>query len=246
MEATRTHQIKIDCAYCPVRHRAVCASCVDNEIELLNEIKQYRSFEAGQSIALQGEKNDFVASVVVGVATLTSSLEDGRTQVVGLLLPSDFLGRPGRETVAHDVTATTDVTLCCFQKKPFEKLLAETPHLHERLLAMSLDELDAAREWMLLLGRKTAREKVSSFLLMFARRSENPDAILPEETVRIDLPLSREIVANYLGLTVETVSRQMTALRKGGVIEMDGARTILIQDADALARAADGIADRLT
>ena len=238
MEASSTQKFKIDCAYCPVRHRAVCASCQGEEIDKLNEIKHYRSYEAGQPIAMQGEKNDFVASLVSGVATLTSSMEDGRTQVVGLLLPSDFLGRPGRETVAHDVVASTDVTLCCFQKKPFEKLLIDVPHLRERLLEISLDELDAAREWMLLLGRKTAREKVASFLSLVVRRTENPEAKALGTPAKIELPLSREVMANFLGLTIETVSRQMTALRKDGVIELEGARTILIKDADALAELA--------
>ena len=238
MESSSTHKFKIDCAYCPVRHRAVCASCNGEEIEKLNEIKQYRSYEAGQPIAMQGEKNDFVASLVSGVATLTSSMEDGRTQVVGLLLPSDFLGRPGRETVAHDVTASTDVTLCCFQKKPFEDLLNEVPHLRERLLDISLDELDAAREWMLLLGRKTAREKVASFLSLVVRRTEHPEAKALGTSTKIELPLSREAMANYLGLTIETVSRQVTALRKDGVIGLEGARTILIHDANALAEVA--------
>lgn len=238
MEATATQKIKIDCTYCPVRHRAVCARCVGDEIDRLNEIKYYKSFEAGQSVAFQGEKNDFVASVVSGVATLTSALEDGRTQVVGLLLPSDFMGRPGRETIAHDIVATTDLTLCCFQKHPFETLLEELPHLNQRLLEMSLDELDAAREWMVLLGRKTAREKVASFVLMVLRRSENPEAKSLGGDNRIELPLSREVVANFLGLTIETVSRQMTALRKDGVIDLEGARTILINDSAKLADAA--------
>lgn len=238
MEAPSIHKLKIDCTYCPVRHRAVCSGCQGDEIELLNEIKIYRSFSAGQPIAMQGERNEYVASLVSGVATLTSSLEDGRTQVVGLLLPSDFVGRPGRDTVAHDVTATTDVVLCSFQKKPFEDLLIKLPHLHERLLEMSLDELDAAREWMLLLGRKTAREKVASFLSLVVRRTENPEAKALGTPAKIELPLSREMMANFLGLTIETVSRQITALRKDGVIGLDGARTIEIHNKDALASAA--------
>ncbi|NNE89194.1 MAG: Crp/Fnr family transcriptional regulator [Silicimonas sp.] len=241
MNSPSATQFKIDCTYCPVRHRAICARCEGDEIERLNDIKHYRSYEPGQTIAFQGEKSEIVASVVSGVATLTTSLEDGRTQVVGLLLPSDFMGRPGRETIAHDVVAATDVTLCCFQKHPFEKLLEEIPHLNQRMLEMALDELDAAREWMLLLGRKSAREKVASFLLLIARRSGNPEAKSLGSESKIELPLSREVVANYLGLTIETVSRQLTILRKDGVIDLEGARTILIPEGAALAEAAGAI-----
>jgi len=91
-------------------------------------------------------------------------MEDGRRQMVGLLLPSDFVGRPGRQTAPFDVVAATEVVLCRFQKTPFESLLTTTPSVGARLLEMTLDELDSAREWMLLLGRKTAREKIASVL----------------------------------------------------------------------------------
>ena len=102
-----------ECADCPIRHRAVCSRCETDELVLLEEIKYYRTFEAGQTIAWTGDKLDFVATVVSGIATLSQTLEDGRTQMVGLLLPSDFMGRPGREMASYDVTATTDVVMCC-------------------------------------------------------------------------------------------------------------------------------------
>jgi CRP/FNR family transcriptional regulator len=84
-----------ECADCPIRHRAVCARCETDELEKLEAIKYYRSYEAGQTIVWAGDSMDFVASVVRGVASLTQTMEDGRRQMVGLLLPSDFLGRPG-------------------------------------------------------------------------------------------------------------------------------------------------------
>lgn len=143
-----------NCESCPIRHRAVCARCEKDELERLEEIKYYRSYEAGQPVVWAGDDMDFVASVVTGIATLSQTMEDGRTQMVGLLLPSDFLGRPGRVIAPYDVTANSDLMLCCFRRKPFEKMMHETPHIGQRLLEMTLDELDAAREWMLILGRK--------------------------------------------------------------------------------------------
>ncbi|GGE50241.1 transcriptional activator protein FnrL [Actibacterium pelagium] len=201
----------------------------------LDSIKYYRTFEAGQTVVWSGDQMDFVASVVDGIATLSQTMEDGRTQMVGLLLPSDFVGRPGREEAAYDVTATTKLTMCCFRKGPFEKLMVTTPHIAQRLLEMTLDELDAAREWMLLLGRKTAREKIASLLSIIARRNANinaPGGGLPGVT--FDLPLTREAMADYLGLTLETVSRQISALKKDGVIHLEGKRTVTIPDFDRL------------
>ncbi len=224
----------VQCGDCPIRHRAVCARCEGDELSKLEEIKYYRSFEAGQPIIWSGDKMDFVGSVVSGIATLTQTMEDGRRQMVGLLLPSDFVGRPGRDRAAYDVVATTDLVMCCFRKKPFEDVMLSTPNVGQRLLEMTLDELDAAREWMLVLGRKTAREKIASLIAIIARR----DAALKlrDQTgmVSVDLPLTREAMSEYLGLTLETVSRQMSALKRDGVIEFEGKRHILIPDFDRL------------
>jgi CRP/FNR family transcriptional regulator, anaerobic regulatory protein len=226
-----------DCGDCPIRTRAVCSRCDGGEIATLEAMKSYRRFAAGQTIVWAGDRMDFVGSVVQGVATLTRNLEDGRTQTVGLLLPSDFVGRPGRDLAPFTVTAISDVLLCCFRRKPFEALMLDTPAVGQRLLEMVLDELDAAREWMLLLGRKTAREKIASLLAIFLRRQAalwTPDRRGAVTGVRpgtsFDLPLSREAMGNYLGLTIETVSRQLTALRRDGVIRIEGTRRIIVLD----------------
>ena len=219
-----------DCGGCPIRHRAVCARCDADELSRLENIKYYRSYQAGQTVIWSGDRMDFVASVVTGIATLTQTMEDGRRQMVGLLLPSDFLGRPGRPTAAYDVTATTDLVMCCFRKKPFEELIATTPHVAQRLLEMTLDELDAAREWMLLLGRKTAREKISSLLAIIVRRDATLSQRRFKGRISFELMLTREEMADYLGLTLETVSRQISALRRDGVIMLEGKRSVTVPD----------------
>lgn len=222
------------CEACPIRHRAVCASCDPDEMARLESIKYYRSYEAGQTIMWAGDRMEFVASVVSGTATVEHLTEDGRKQTVGLLLPSDFLGRPGRDTAIYDVTAVTDVTLCCFRRKQFEDLVSDTPHVAQRMLEMALDELDAARDWMFLLGRKTAREKIASFLMLIVRRTEAPGHAPAQDGHAIDLPLSRDAMSDYLGLTIETVSRQFSKLKSEGVIKLDGKRRVVIPDVDAL------------
>ncbi|MEM5467430.1 transcriptional regulator FnrL [Celeribacter marinus] len=223
-----------DCGTCPIRHRAVCARCEADELAVLDDIKYYRSYEAGQPIVWSGDRMDFVASVVTGVASLSQAMEDGRTQMVGLLLPSDFLGRPGRDAAPYDVVAVSNLTLCCFRRKPFEKMMMGTPHIGQRLLEMTLDELDAAREWMLILGRKTAREKIASLLAILARRETSLALKKTEDGMVFELPLTREAMADYLGLTLETVSRQVSALKREGIIILEGKRRVLIPDFDRL------------
>jgi len=224
----------VDCTDCPIRHRAVCAKCETDELEQLEAIKYYRTYDAGQVIAWAGDEMSFVGSVVRGVASLSQTLEDGRTQMLGLLLPSDFIGRPGRTSSAYDVTAISEVTLCCFRRLPFEQLMVATPHVSERLLDMTLDELDAAREWMLILGRKSAREKIASLLAIIARRESTLGMASLKGTIEINLPLTREAMADYLGLTFETVSRQMSALKRDGIIVLGGKRKVFVQDFAAL------------
>ena len=187
-------QSRPKCSECPIRHRAVCARCDDDELLMLEQIKTYKSFKAGDQVLWRGDGLTYVASVVAGVASLGKTMEDGRTQMVGLLLPSDFIGRPGREAIDFDVVAVTDVTLCCFHRKPFEALIETTPHIAQRLMEMALDELDAARDWMLTLHE----------------------------------------IANYLGLTLETVSRQLGAMKKERIVQFVDRRRFRVTDLEAL------------
>ncbi|MEI4487926.1 Crp/Fnr family transcriptional regulator [Frigidibacter sp. MR17.14] len=234
MSLHSTPEISVNCGDCPIRHRAVCARCESDDLARLESMKTYRSYEAGQTVIWAGDDMDFVASVVSGIATLTQAMEDGRTQMVGLLLPSDFVGRPGRARAAYTVTATSDLLMCCFRRKPFEQMMASTPSVAQRLLEMTLDELDAAREWMLLLGRKSAREKIASLLAIIARRDATLRLKSPAGRMSFDLPLTREAMADYLGLTLETVSRQISALKRDGVIELEGKRHVTVPDFDEL------------
>lgn len=230
---------RVKCSDCPIRHRAVCARCDEDEIQILDRIKSYRTFKAGETIIWRGDELTHVSSVVAGIATLTKTLDDGRMQMVGLLLPSDFIGRPGRKSLDFDVTAASDVTLCSFERGPFERLLVETPHISQRLVEMAMDELDAARDWMVLLGRKTAREKLATFIEMLVQRSHLPGSEVP----RLILPLTREEIASYLGLTLETVSRQFTQFRKEGIVEFTDRRHFTVSDHAALLEATGDDAD---
>lgn len=229
-QAHAQSQIDTRCEACPIRHRAVCAHCETDELEALDRIKTYRSYGPGETVAWAGERMSLVGSVVEGVAMLSSTMADGRRQMVGLLLPSDFLGRPGRQHNPFDVVAATDITFCMFQKAEFERMVARTPRIERRLLQMTLDELDSAREWMLLLGRKTAREKIASLFVIMARRDAALHRTEPANGLQFPLYITRESMADYLGLTIETVSRQISALKRDGFIELRDNRTVFVPD----------------
>ncbi|MCL4161351.1 UNVERIFIED_CONTAM: hypothetical protein GTU68_018257 [Idotea baltica] len=206
---------------------------------VLESLKSYRTYSKGETIVWAEEPLLHLSSLVSGVALLNRTMEDGRCQIVGLLLPSDFIGRPGRPSVAHDVVAGSDVTLCRFEKPVFERLLKTSPALMTRLLTMTSDDLDAARDWMLLLGRKTAREKVAGVLSMLARRSIQFNGTPTGHGVTISLHMSRSELANFIGLTLETTSRQFTQLKQDGVIALPSQRDVHIPSLARLFREAN-------
>lgn len=222
------------CVGCPIRHRAVCSYSSPSELTELDAAKFYQEYNPGQEIVGEGEPTKALGSVVSGVVALHKTLEDGRRQMVGLLFPSDFIGRPLRPIAPYDAIAVTPVKMCMFHRGQFERLLANSSNLERRLLEMTLDELDAARDWMVLLGRKTARERLASFLMIVARRQAVLKKGVVENGMTIEIPLTREAIAEFLGLTIETVSRQFTALRKEGILELPDRKHARLLDIDAL------------
>ncbi len=223
------------CSRCGIRDRAICGAMCMDELVALSRISHTRKFDAGSTILVAEEPATLFANVVSGVVKLNQVSADGRQQIVGLLFPSDFLGRAFVRSNPHFAQAATDVVACVYPYNSFEKLLRNHPALEHRLFERTLNDLDAAREWMFLLGRKTAREKVASLLHLIASRYVAPDSgcqAHPAKTnhARFTLPLSRSDIADFLGLTIETVSRQLTHLKNDGVIHLLSTHDILIPD----------------
>lgn len=211
----------------------------DQCIELAGASRQKFFNEGATIIGGEGEQ-EFCAIVISGVAKLSRSLANGRRQIVGLLFPSDIVGRPFGYS-PYQVDAATDILLCVIDKGRFEHLIRNNPTIEHGFSEHTLDELDAAREWMLVLGRMTAVEKIASFLLMVAKRAEPVGRMTPSEVVgrRVLLPLDRSGVADYLGLRIETVSRQFTGLRLQSIIDTEeSGRVVRILDLPALERLA--------
>ncbi len=228
------------CSTCPIRHRGICDALSEEELRGLNRISRRRTIPAAKMILGEGEPHTVYANIISGVVKLTKTLDDGRQHIIGMLFASDFLGRAFREDNPYFAEAATDVELCMFPASAFEKLLSEHPGLEHRLLQLTLSELDACQEWMLLLARKKAEERVASFLLMIAKRVSNAGCSYSRKSneVRFQLPFSRAEISDCLGLTIETVSRQITRLKTRGAIELVNYREIVIPDVEILQQAA--------
>lgn len=234
-----TDGIPVLCASCEARHRGICGALEPDQLVTLARTSSKHKMGEGGELVGDAERIDSYSNVLSGVVKLTKTLSDGRQQIVGLQFAPDFLGRPFKTESAINAEAATDVALCSFPKAAIERMMRASPELEHRLFQQTLRELDEARTWMVTLGRKTAAEKVASFLLLIARHID-PTADPDRKEAAFDLPLTRADIADFLGLTIETVSRQITKLRTGGVIQVENNRHVIVPDLMRLAaRAGD-------
>lgn len=219
------------CDACVVRNRSICAALDSVEVEALNAIGRRRTLEPGESLIWEDSESVLVANVVEGVLKLSTGTEDGREQIVGVVYPSDFIGRPFGATTPHSVTAMTEAKVCVFSRTDFDGFASRHPALEHKLLQRTLTELDRTRRWMLLLGRKNAEERVATFLLDMSERLVDPGCDTPDQPLDcFDLPFSRQQVGDILGLTIETVSRQFTKLKRDGIVDLPSRRAVVIRD----------------
>ncbi|NNG04341.1 MAG: helix-turn-helix domain-containing protein [Inquilinus sp.] len=224
------------CSACPVRDLTVCGALEETELSKMSEIVRTRRVGAHRTIFSEGEDADSVFNVTSGTVKLYKLLPDGRRQITGFLFTGDYIGLSMHERYAYTAETVTPTSLCHFPRRQMDALLKEFPKLQQRLFSMASNELEAAQDQMLLLGRKTAKEKVASFLLGLSWRlsrrgqKENP----------VPVPMSRSDIADYLGLTTETVSRTFTALKSQGVIRLLEGNKVDLVDCRRLEDVAEG------
>ncbi len=203
---------------------SICSALNGPELEQLDALAQHVSFEPRSTLFTQDEPANSVFNLTGGVARLYKLLPDGRRQIVGFALPGDFLGLAMAKQNGFSADAVDAVEACRFSREEFADFLHKKPHLLQRLHEFTSHELSIAQDQMVLLGRRTAEEKVASFLVNWRDRW----ARLTGRSVTVPLPMSRQDIADYLGLTIETVSRTFSRLAKDKtiVIVPDGIRVL--------------------
>lgn len=223
---------KASCEACEVRDIAVCGALAVGQLPALSAIAAGRRLEAGRTLFQEGDAADDVFTVTAGTLKLFKLMSDGRRQITGYLLPGDFLGLAYGDTYVFSAEAISDSTLCRFPRQQFLRLLDQFPAMEQELLGRASSELAAAQEQMLLLGRKTARERLATFILGLATRID------AGRGASLRLPLNRTDIADFLGLTIETVSRTFTQLRKEGLIAVPDKQHVVLLAPQALEEAA--------
>jgi CRP/FNR family transcriptional regulator len=200
------------------------------------------SFAAGSPIFWEGDKAKHVFEVVEGVLRIFKILGDGRRAITGFLYPGDLVGVSMRDVFLYNAEAVTSVKVRRFSSAAFQEAINHSPELRPQLFAKLCDEMASAQDQMVLLSRKNAEERICSFLVMLSRRMSNDNNL----SMNIEIPMSRLDMADYLGLTIETVSRTVTSLIGRGIIGQSGRHDMTIKKVDTLLRlAGDAEADEI-
>jgi CRP/FNR family transcriptional regulator len=224
------------CGACAVRPLSFCSDLTIEELADLERIATKITVNAGAPIFDEGEPAAHRYNVTNGCARIYKLLGDGRRQIIGFLFPGDFLGLANEEIYAYGAEAVANCDLCRFPRRKLEDLVSRVPTLKTRLYGVARKELAIAQEQILLLGRKRAMEKVATMLLMFSKRAERRST--PDNPVF--MPMIREDMGDYLGLTTETVSRTITQLKTKGVIRLEAGNKVRLLDIDALVAMSEG------
>ncbi len=221
--------VRIKCLQCAVRRIAPCGAVSAEAANELARIVHRRRIAAGQILNNTANQAQTFSIIVKGVVKIVDEQTDGHVQIVGLQFPSEFVGRPYVDSAKYLAEAATDLEVCSFAGPVFENLMRVHPDLELNILKRTLDDLDQARQWMSLIARKTAEERVAGLLLFIADKLQ-ADAAEPSNTVAFDLPLSRTEFAECLNLRLETVSRQFAVLKAEGIIKTNRRRALQVCD----------------
>jgi len=182
-----------------------------------------RSFAKGEELFAEGDASDFFYKVVSGTVRTCKLLSDGRRQIDAFHLAGDVFGLESGEDHRFTAEAVEDVVVEAYRRSHFASLLHVNAAFGEQLMSSMLRNLERAHEHMVLLGRKTAQEKMATFLLDMADRLDRDD--------QVELPMQRTDIADHLGLTIETVSRTLTQMVRNGLIKLAAAgRTVILSD----------------
>ncbi len=223
------------CDKCQVRMLAVCAALDEDELKELEAIAEHCTVAGRHTLFQEGDAARHVYSITSGTLRLQRDIDDGRRQVVGFALPGDFLGLSLESSFGFGADALTPVTACRFERNRFTELVSRKPELQRKLHQTASRKLAFAEDHMVVLGRRKAEERVAIFLLRWSERLQ----VLRGPSPTLPLPMGRQDIADYLGLTIETVSRTISRFTRDRIILVvpDGVRVLdrskLIQAANA-------------
>ena len=224
------------CDGCGARPLSVCGSIDDADLGRLDALAEHVALTPGQALIREGDEAKHVFNITSGSVRVYKLLPDGRRQITGFLFAGDFLGLVSGARHGFSAEAIEPTTACRFRKTEYQALVRDCPALERALFERATHELAAAQNQLLLLGRKTAQERIASFLLDLP----GLDPARPLEDGHVHLPMTRAEMADYLGLTIETVSRVFTQFKTSGLIQLLPNNEVALPDPETLKALGDG------
>lgn len=226
---------RLMCLSCPSRDSFLCSGLEDDEMKHLAARATRFELQKGNSLILEGDPTDNVYNIIEGDIILSRMSQDGRRQILGFLSQGDFIGLTLSENYRFSADALAPTRLCRFDRRSIDELVERFPNMDRQVRRMGAAAIDSMLDLVFSLGRKTAEERVATFLLQQSMKQGCPHS--PAREIR--LAMTRGDIADYLGLTLETVSRIISRLRSDRVIRLLATNRIEILDADALAERAE-------
>ncbi|MDP1965283.1 MAG: helix-turn-helix domain-containing protein [Reyranella sp.] len=228
----RRGDLATPCRHCGAREFNICQALDAAQQDRLFALATRLQLGKRERLFAAGDRARYVYNLTEGTVSVSRSLTDGRRQILGFLLPGDFLGLEAGESHRCDAEALTEAKVCRFERAAFDTFLQGNPEVALRLLQIASSDLAQAARHEVLLGRKTAVERIASFLVDLRDRSGARHL----RTRPLVLPMTRSEIADYTGMTIETVSRVLGRLKSRKVIELVGASTVRVLDDAELER----------
>jgi CRP/FNR family transcriptional regulator, anaerobic regulatory protein len=217
---------RLPCSRCVARTSTLCASLADDDMHRLYGLATELQFEEGGMLLRQELPADYVFSIRSGHATIFRLTADGKRQILAFLFPGDFVGFTSEDRYHYGVNAISTVEACRFERTALEALIEAFPQMDRKLRFTLTRAMDASFELLFSLGRKDALQKVASFLWYVSYRQRK----LGQPDNPVHLPMRRADIADFMGLTTETVSRTLKTLKDMGAIRLQGAYDVDVTD----------------
>lgn len=228
--------MSLACETCPVRHRAACSVLDEPERDRLATSGRHIELSRGQTLFHAGDRGASCATLLSGALKVSQVDSAGNERILSLIHPAGFVGELFRPFTDYDVVALGKSKLCIFARSEMEKALERHPALTSALLQRSQEDLHNSRELLAIAGKGSAEAKVAALILSLADAASDSPC---HPAQHFDLALTRGEIANMLGITIETVSRQLTRLEKSGLIAKQGSRGIVLLDPARLRQLSD-------
>ncbi len=218
------------CSICKVRTYSFCRCLDEDKLKDFSNVSFEKTFLNKQNIFLQNDQSDYLYNITEGNVKIYQLLDDGRIQIIGFLYPGDFFGSYRNNKYNYCAEAIGDLKTCVFNQKILDKYLDENPILAKELLNKTSFELTLAQDRLTVLGKLNAAERLVKFLLNISEQRNR----IGWKNNPISLPMTRQDVADYLGITIETVSRELTNLKTSNIIKIITSKQIYLSNTEEL------------